>query len=183
MRNKKSLLSLGILALVLVLGVGYAAISEQVLNITGTAESDDRTIEVHFKEVTDSESSYLTIEANGEITDETNATITVTGLSEEGDNASVTYSIANEDVNLEANVTPEVVSVLSEQGEDLSAYYQVTFENAPVVIGKSAGTNPGMEEITVRVTLTKVPITEDESKANNVIKITATPQQPGTASS
>ena len=37
MKNKKSLLSLGLLALVAILGVGYAVVSDVVLTITGTA--------------------------------------------------------------------------------------------------------------------------------------------------
>ena len=51
MRNKKSLLSLGLLALVLVLGVGYAVVSSQELTIGGTAETVDSTIAVFFDTV------------------------------------------------------------------------------------------------------------------------------------
>ena len=177
MRNKKSLLSFGILALVLVLGVGYAAISEQVLNITGTATSLDRTIDVRFVSA-ESGDADQGVTATGTITGDQEATITVTGLSEELDSAKVAYTVENHDVNLEAVVTAEVVEIKNAAGKDLSEYFDVTFENSPVTLAPNIS-EPGTDDIVVVVSLKKVPIEVEDSSANIKIKLTAVPQQPG----
>ena len=46
MKSKNSLVTLGIIALVLFLGVGYAVVSSVYLNIGGTASVDDQDLKV-----------------------------------------------------------------------------------------------------------------------------------------
>ena len=53
MKKKKSLLSLGILALVLVLGVGYAVVSNVGLTFDGTATVADADLKVSITGVQD----------------------------------------------------------------------------------------------------------------------------------
>ena len=66
MKNRKLLLTFGTLALVLVLGVGYAVVSSVDLNITGTASVKGATLNVAFNGTT-------------EVSDEAKVTATATG--------------------------------------------------------------------------------------------------------
>jgi len=178
MRNKKSLLSLAILALVLVLGVGYAVVSNETLFIDGTAKTDTRIIDVHFvDEGTITGTGNNAVTATGEVEDDLlHATINVENLSEIGDYAEVTYNVTNEDKDLEAKVTAVVTGVTNTEGTSVTDYYNVTVTPNPFIVAENGGTTA----VTVKVELVKVPILPADSEATIAIELTAAPQQPGT---
>ena len=60
MKNKKSLLSLGLLALVLVLGVGYAVVNTITLTFNGSASVADAELKVAITGVTSSKDTDVT---------------------------------------------------------------------------------------------------------------------------
>ena len=93
MKNKKTFVGIALLILVLVLGIGYAAITGS-LTIGGTAKAttDDDNFKVVFTGIpVVSESKYAT----ASITDGINAKIDVTGLTQKGQYVTVTYDIVN----------------------------------------------------------------------------------------
>lgn len=167
MKNKKSLLSLGLFALVLVLGVGYAVVSTQNLTIGGTASVAESTLKVSFNGTTATDGAgTITAEAvKGALT----ADITVTGLTAVGDIATATYTIQNEETDLNASITKQTIT------NDKETFFEVTtsVDNAATVIEKGkTGT------VTVTVKLIKMPIASADSKANISVTLLATPVQP-----
>ena len=167
MKNKKSLLSLGLLALVLVLGVGYAVVSTQNLTINGTAGVASSVLNVSFtKDTTTSGAGTTTATAaEGSL----NADITVTGLTKIGDTATATYTIKNSEKDLSASITKQTIT------NDKEAFFEVTtsVDTTATVIGKeSTGT------VTVTVKLIKMPIESADSTAQISVKLLATPVQP-----
>lgn len=184
MKKKKSLLSLGLLALVLVLGVGYAVVTSQTLTISGSASTvDGGKIDVYFSEVSENvvTSGSDTVTAEGSITSDLVATINVTGLAAVGDSAEITYTVSNREKDLAADVLKKNITVLAEDGKtDLSSYFEVTtsVDSDAVRVANNNGTTDGTAEITVTVELVKLPIDESDSTANISIEFEASPVQP-----
>lgn len=118
MKNRKSLLGLVLLALVLVLGVGYAVVSSVDLTISGDASVADSELAVSFTDtVTTGGAGTSTGAATaGALT----ATFKVTELKAVGDTATVTYTIKNEEKDLSASVLKSSIT------NDKEAFFQVT---------------------------------------------------------
>ena len=167
MKNKKSLLSLGLLALVLVLGVGYAVVSTQNLTISGTASVADSKLNVSFEGTTTPGGVGTTIATatKGDLT----ANIKVTGLTKIGDTATATYTIQNLEKDLNASITKQTIT------NDKEAFFEVTtsVDTTATVIEKE-----GTGTVTITVKLIKMPIESADSTANISVKLLATPVQP-----
>lgn len=167
MKNKKSFLSLGLLLLVLVLGVGYAVVSNVTLEIGGTASVAESELKVSFngETATDGDGTITAESVDGEL----EADITVTGLTAVGDIATATYTIKNEEESLNASISEKEIS------NDKETYFKVTtsVEETPVLIEKGqTGT------VTVNVELIKMPIEQADSTANITVTLQASPVQP-----
>lgn len=167
MKNKKSLLSLGLLVLVFVLGVGYAVVSTQNLTISGSASVAESTLDVSFEgtATTGGVGTTTATAEKGELT----ADITVTGLTAVGDTATATYTIQNLEKDLAAEITKAEIT------NSKSEFFEVTtsVDNSATTIGKnSTGT------VTVTVKLIKMPIKDTDSKTQISVKLLATPVQP-----
>lgn len=93
-KSKKTFVGVFLILAVLFLGVGYAAIVNITLKISGTlgATADDKNFEVAFsdKAIVTSDSKIT-----AEKTDDLNVTIKVTGLTAKGDHVTATYEIEN----------------------------------------------------------------------------------------
>lgn len=167
MKNKKSLLGLGLLVLVLVLGVGYAVVSTQNLDIGGTAGVEESTINVSFEGTTSKEGdgTITATATKGSLS----ANITVTGLTAIGDSASATYTIQNLEKDLNASITKE--SIENNKTEFFSVTTSVD-ENATVV------EHEGTATVTITVELIKLPIEKEDSTATIKVNLLATPVQP-----
>lgn len=167
MKNKKSLLSLGLLALVLVLGVGYAVVSTQNLTISGTASVAESTLNVSFEGTTTPGGVGTTTATatKGDLT----ANITVTGLTKIGDTATATYTIQNLEKDLNASITKQTIT------NDKEAFFEVTtsVDTTATVIEKE-----GTGTVTITVKLIKMPIESADSTAKISVKLLATPVQP-----
>ena len=107
MKNKKSLLGLGLLALVLVLGVGYAVVSQVSLTIGGTATVASSNLKVKFINPTTTGGAGTTVAA---VENDLKATISVTGLTEVGQVATATYTIENSEKDLKAKITSGTIT-------------------------------------------------------------------------
>ena len=175
MKKKKTFIIVVMLLAVLLLGIGYAVISNTNLYITGTASATaDSNFEVVFDQdtlpITSSESNGENVNVEATVTDEKNATISVSGLTTKGDTATATYTILNNSEDLTANLSAEVTENTKPE------YFNVEYEFAEPTVASM-----GQTTVTVTVTLLKTPVTaEDEQNAQSNIKltITAEPIQP-----
>ncbi|MBR3614132.1 MAG: leucine-rich repeat protein [Clostridia bacterium] len=163
-RTNRIILTVVIVAM-LVLGVGYAAIQNITLNITGTAAADpsQSNFKVMFSGTpTVSDETYVT----AAVTNDTNATINVEGLTKVGDVASATYTVQNASTDLSADL-----SVLTTN--DNTEYFTLSseLEKTSLVAGEATA-------LTVTVELTKTPLEESVS-ATIGVQLTAMPVQPG----
>jgi hypothetical protein len=102
MRNRKSIIVTFLLAACLLMAVGFAALND-TLDITGQAEVNHGNAqnafdeEVYFSEVSTGTgyTAQITADANPNYNNDT-ATFTVTGLSGEGDEIEITFTIKND---------------------------------------------------------------------------------------
>lgn len=165
MKKKKSLLSLGILALVLVLGVGYAVVSAVDLTFGGTATVANAVIEVDIEAVDDDPTGEAatshTWTANSHATADT-FTITDMVLNE---TVTITYTLKNHETDVVANIA-EAVALTNSNSE----YFTVTKNiDNPTIAANSTGT------VTIEVTLTKTPVNEayNSTTINFAVEATA----------
>ena len=121
MKKKRTFTIMAILIAVLVLGVGYAAIADINLNITGTANIvADSDFSVEFDTthtiLVDPSSGTVTLNnvshpvAAGTYTDKDDATMTVF-LDKDHTSGSACYKIDNKSTSLNATITPTVTQI------------------------------------------------------------------------
>lgn len=166
MKNKKSLLSFGLLALILILGVGYAVVSNVGLEISGSASVKSANLKVSFNGTTSvSDDTKVTAEAtNGSLA----GTINVSNLTL-NETVTATYTIKNEETDVSASVIKESIT------NDKSEFFQVTTDVDSVAKTIDAG---GTTTVTVSVKLIKTPISDADSTATIKVNLTASPVQP-----
>ncbi len=166
MKNKKSLLSVCLLVLVLILGVGYAVVSSVNLTISGTAKVGTSDLKVSFN-------GTATTPNNGKVsataTDGSlSANIAVTDLTL-GESVTATYTIQNKETDVNAQILKKSIT------NDKDAYFKVTTD-----VDSSAKTivAGGTTTVTVTVELIKTPVESADSTANITVTLEATPVQP-----
>lgn len=165
-RNTRAVVGLVLLIAVLLVAIGYAAITAVPLNINGSAQAtpEQTNFTVKFSGTpTVSDSSKVVAEINQQ--DQLKATINVSKLTAKGDTATATYTIANTSADLSA-----VLSATTSNTND--EFFKITQNIAKGTVAAGDTTT-----ITVTVELIKTPITQDEETTIGVI-ITADPQQP-----
>lgn len=163
MNRKKTLYGLGLLALILVLGVGYAVVSEVTLNIDGSATVASEALKVSFNGVTDTEDDGKVVASSTD--NSLNASIQVTNLTL-NEAVSATYTIKNQETDVDANVIKKQIS------NDKPEFFEVTTsvdDSAETITAGGTGT------VTVTVRLIKTPIEATDSTANIQIDLTASP--------
>lgn len=170
MKNKKTFIVVALVIAVLLIGIGYAVISDLTLTISGTAsaQANPDNFDVKFTGEPTKGGQGTTTATIDKATDPKGrtATINVTGLTAKGDTATATYTVTNASKDLTADLSVEVTT------NSNSTYFKVTPELAQESI--TAGTET---TVTVTVELLKTPVTADES-ANITVTLTASPVQP-----
>lgn len=163
MRNRKSLLTLCIVVLVLLLGVGYAVVNSTDLTIGGTASAKETDINVHFTgTVTPTNATNGKVEGSHD--NKITATIEVTDLTYE-EEVSAVYNIINDEKDLTANLSEKSISVLTKptdgsEGVDISEYFNVSLDLGATSLAPGASTTA-----TVTVKLAKSPVEAIQSVA------------------
>lgn len=165
-RNTKTVVGLVLIVAVLLVAVGYAAITAVTLNIKGKADAnaDTKNFVVKFTgtpTVSDADKVTATLST----TDQLKATMDVKGLTAKGDTATATFTIANDSADLSAALS--AVSTCSN-----TEYFSISHNIAKTPLAKGDTTT-----ITITVELIKTPI-KDEPKGTIDVVITAEPQQP-----
>ena len=155
-----------LVAAVIVIGIGYAAVTDQVLNVVATASAEAAQSDFKVAFTGDGQTvdgSKGTVVATK--TDDHNAVFTVTGLKLAGDSASATYTVQNNSDGI--NVKSLVAEVIEPAAND---YFEITVtQPSPRALGEAA-----VSTFTVTATLIKTPLTEQTFTAG--VKITATPE-------
>ena len=165
MKKKRSMIVLAIFVAVLVLGVGYAAITGVQLSIDGSASVTNRDLAVSFTNAGATGATCTAAAVNGEL----EADLTVTGLSAVGQSVTATYTIQNEEDDLDALISLNTVDNPGDQ------FFEVTtsLDSADLTVGAA-----DTETVTVTVTLIAMPITTADSTATFTITFDAEAQQP-----
>ncbi len=165
-RNTKAIVGLVLLVAVLLVAVGYAAITATQLTINGTANATTKqeNFNVEFTG-TPTVSDADKVEAKLVDQKPLNAIMNVSKLTAKGDTATATYTIANTSADLSAVLSATTTNTNDE-------YFKITQNIAKATVAAGDTTT-----ITVTVELIKTPITQDEETTIGVA-ITAEPQQP-----
>ena len=167
--NNKVVGGILLLAIILV-AVGYAAITNVTLNINGTAKSgvnqSNFVVEFIGTPITGGKgTTTATINASKK----TEGTVEVSGLTAKGDTATATYTVKNQSQDLSADLTAEATSSNEKYFETICTVEKTTLK--------------AQEETTLTVTikLLKTPIdeTKEDLTSNIGVSITAEPKQPG----
>ena len=167
--NNKVVEGVVLLAIILV-AVGYAAITNVTLNINGTAKSEasQSNFVVEFTGTPTTGGKGTTTATINE-SKRTEGTIEVSGLSAKGDTATATYTVKNNSQDLSADLTAEATSSNEKYFETICTVEKTTLK--------------AQEEtsLTITIKLLKTPIdeTKEDLKSNIGVSITAEPKQPG----
>ena len=167
--NNKVVGGIVLLAIILV-AVGYAAITNVTLNINGTAKSgaNQSNFVVEFIG-TPTTGGKGTTTATINASKKTEGTVEVSGLTAKGDTATATYTVKNQSQDLSADLTAEATSSNEKYFETICTVEKTTLK--------------AQEETTLTVTikLLKTPIdeTKEDLTSNIGVSITAEPKQPG----
>ncbi len=154
-----------IIATCILLGLGYAAITNITLNIAGTASAtaDSGNFKVRFTDnIVVSDSAYVTATRTGD----TAATINVSGLTTAGDKVTATYEIANDSTDLSSDLNVKATN-------SNANYFSVSSRLADKSLTAGSKTT-----VLVTVELLKTPIDADVS-TNIGVTLNAIPVQPG----
>lgn len=176
MKKRKTFVGVALLVAVLMLGIGYAAISNIDLKITGSASAtpSDSNFKVKFTgtpetDATNVSSASTNATVTASVTDDLNATIDVSGLTTTGDYVTATYTILNDSPELAATLAVGEITkaVKTSAATDSTDYFNVTATLKDTEIAATKTTT-----VTVKVELTKTPV---EDKAITItVPITAT---------
>ena len=183
MKRTKNFLKLGLVAMVLILGVGYATLTSQTLTINGKATQVDTPIDVQFTEagtpaitdVSNRNSHPLTATAAIDSTDATNRTATfdISNLEEKGDKVVIVYTVKNYSTDTDAkvyvtdiNVSDDALSVTVDRD---------SLENAVTVAADGTSTITVTAELTG--TLTSSFSSDTSAPETVTITLTADPVQ------
>lgn len=185
MKNKKKIGAIALaLASVATLGVGYAAINAVNLQITSSSAHATATSANYDVKFTNAQ---LTGDAaavgNGEndstlsiANDGLSSTFNIKGLTKEGDQAVITYTITNDSNDVAATLAITTESAISGKGvtNDNAEYFDIetVINDNTNPLSSASGNNT--RTATVTITMNKTPISSDVT-ANVTCKLTATP--------
>ncbi len=168
MKNRKTVVVAFLLVAAMLLGVGYAALTD-VLDITGSADVNRSAAEeaynedIHFTAAVANEAGN-TASVNADNNDK--ASFTANTLKGKGDKATFTFTITNAG-DLSAKVTPSISSNTNE------TYFKITSDWAGATKDLNAG---GDLNYTVTVELLETPT--DTISGSFIIELTATTVDP-----
>lgn len=162
-----------VLLLVIAIGVGFAAASQDTLSIKGTA-SAATDFDIQFSNISNDITTDKTtrddaadqIEVDGAYTDKDNATITVSNLKHVNDFASATFTVVNKSTDVAAKVEAAVTSAIAD-----TTHYKVEVTMGAGATNVAAGAST---TVTVKVTLIKAFVDNDEAKTEQSFTVTVT---------
>lgn len=174
MKQKRTIITLGLILAILCLGIVYAAIDGIELNINGSASAllGNGVVDVIFTSANAGNGSenFVTEVAVG--SDPKTATFTVEGLQNKGDTATIEFVIENQSEDIPVTLGEPVITQ-SQNGEWFEVNYSYVDNELTVKDGENDETT-----LVLTVKLLKVPTTEAaaaDAKENITVKINANP--------
>ena len=168
MKKKKSMFALALIAMVLVLGVGYAVISGVTLTISGSASTETRDLDVVISAATPNDN---TKDVYGEVSNpnDLNATIHVANMKAVNETQTVTYTIKNNETDVAAEISKKSISPASNE------YFEVTTSvDSSTVTAQPNGTTT----VDVTVKLKKIPLESSAASTDITVQLNAEAVQP-----
>lgn len=167
MANKKFITGLAILAMVLILGVGYAIVSSVDISFNGDVKVKDANIKVVIDSYVD-KTEQANIEHN--ITnDSKTAEFTISDIKLE-EEVVLTYTIASKESDISAYIEEN-----SQITNSNPTFFDVTYEVVGNKILGPIGSGSETSAVELKVKLKKTPITEEDSTATISFTIKANP--------
>lgn len=168
MKSKKTILGIVLLIAILLLGVGYAAITGVTLNINGTANATANTDNFIVKFTSATAGDKCTAEVSSSDQNGRTATMNVSGLQTANDTATATFVVTNE--------SPDLNAILAVTTQTMGGTNPDYFDVKATIADNTSSVAPrGTRTVTVTVTL-KETITEDKTATINV-ELSATPEE------
>ena len=170
MRRNTKIVGGILLVAILLVAVGYAAITKVGLNIDGTAKSEGNPDNFKVELIGEPQTSGDgTTTATIDNHDKTQGTMNVSGLNAKGQTAIATYTVKNQSTDLSADLTAKATSTNDE-------YFEVQCSLDKTTLKAQEQTT-----MTVKVKLLKTPIDETKENLSTEIgvNIDAEPKQPG----
>ena len=170
MRRNTKIVGGILLVAILLVAVGYAAITNVTLNIKGTAKSEGNPDNFKVELIGEPQTSGDgTTTATINTADKTQGTMNVSGLNAKGQTAIATYTVKNQSTDLSADLTAKATSTNDE-------YFEVQCSLDKTTLKAQEETT-----MTVKVKLLKTPIDETKENLSTEIgvNIDAEPKQPG----
>ena len=168
MKNRKTVVVAFLLVAVMLLGIGYAALTD-VLDITGSADINQSAAEeafnedIYFSGAVANEAGN-TASVNADNNDK--ASFTANTLKGKGDQATFTYTIKN-DGDLDASITPAISSNTN------PAYFEISSDWAGATKTLAAGAS-----ITYTVTIKLIETPTETISGSCIIELTAVSVDP-----
>ena len=165
MRKTSKIIIVTIIATSILLGLGYAAIQNITLNITGTAaaQASQDNFKVRFTKVSNVSDA---VNVTASVSSDTLATMNVTGLTEKGNSVTATYEIENQSADLSSDLK---ISTTNSNTE----YFLISSR-----LNKSSLVAGEKTTVTVVVEMLKTPI-EGSVSSSIGVKLEAMPVEPG----
>lgn len=173
MSNKKSLFSLIVVALILVLGIGYAVVSSVNVIIGGVANVANSDLKI---EITDVEAVSSVdgkeVDFTNTLTDKNlTSDFTLNGM-ELDETVTITYTITNNEVDVDAALTlAEGVTLTNSNPEHFEVNYQIQDGTTDLVNSDKTMT------VILTVKLIQTPIDEADNSTDVEVTFTATPSE------
>ena len=162
MKNRKKMITTALIALVLLLGVGYATVSSVSLNINGTANAESKELQVFYDGTNSGTSAKVTAISSPVKTRE--ATFTVENMTLD-ETVTMTFEVKNYETDVNATLAAPSVTQNTNQ-----EYFQVTTscDKTTLNAGETA-------TITVNVKLIKTPVTDEAGSTTVTVAMAASP--------
>lgn len=168
MKNRKTVVVAFLLVAVMLLGIGYAALTD-VLDITGSADINQSAAEEAFNEdiyFSDAVANQTGNTASVNVDNNDKASFTANTLKGKGDKATFTYTIKN-DGDLDASITPIISSNTN------TAYFAISSDWAGATKTLAAGGT-----ITYTVTIELIETPTETISGSCIIELTAVSVDP-----
>ena len=166
---KKKTGILGILIAIVIIGIGYAAITAVplVINGSGTISPDQNNFDVLYTACSNTAKTPNDLTATCSASDTTTATFSVSGMTKAGDTATFTFTITNNSADLKADLT-KAVTYLTNNNTEYFEVTETTFANTTL--------NPGAtttQVVTVRAI--KTPVGTSDISGDFTLELSAAP--------
>ena len=173
MKNRKSIFALAIVALVLVLGVGYAVVSSQTLTINNAqASAADSTLKVVYDGTNSGVTGKVTAISSPD--DATNATFTITGMVL-NETVSAEFEIKNKETDVNASIAKPTVTNSKSSFFEVKVYYQPSGGSYAEWTGAQTLNAQATAKVRVDVKLIATPVQSDDSTTTIGVSYVASP--------